>query len=287
MLNEGRMAFEDPKQEVRDGDDAWLEKQWAHFNKKFFGGKLKKPKELIWVKSSGSYGRCGYDFDGKKLYTSYIKIAKKHRNYLSFKNTLVHEMCHQYVNETYVTKDDIKRANGYGMARSRKWWNYIDKCKGAGSDGHHGTWLQICEKIMKKAPELSLSKYGSDDETILTTKEVKKVVKAQAGCHVVMQEGDPRTPRRHFYYITDACYKDLLKLIKNGEKQGQWTEYKFDPAKMAQEKLNPMNYIGNSYWSGSYFDNLCERGVIEKWGSTRLGGEKTVHHRRTRRSLWW
>ena len=289
MLNEARRAFDDPKQELykHKGDDEWLAKQWASFNKKYFGGKLKKPKALYWEKGKSSLGRCGYDFDGKKIYTKFIWINTKLENYITFKNTLVHEMVHQWVDETFGTKNAILIANGCGKARTRKWWNSMEKSLGAGSDGHHGTWLDKCEELMKKDKSLKLTKYGDTDETPLTKREVNKKIKQHGKTHIVVQEGDPRTPRRHFYYCTDEAYKRLLERIKDGSVGGQWTEYEFDPQKIVQEfKNGPMTYVGNSYYSGSFFDNLCERDIINKWRRTVLGGTKTEHHRRSRRSLF-
>lgn len=290
ILNEYRTKkttddFEDPKQEVIY-TDAWLVKQWRHYNEKFFEGKLKRPKLICWEKKKSRYGVCGGDFDGKKYYTSYIKITQMDRNYISIRSTLVHEMVHQWVNETYVTKDTIKMANAYGKAKTRPWWNYIKKAKGDGSDAHHGTWLRKCEELMKIDPTLALTKYGDFDRTQLTDKEVKKVVQARANTHIVVQEGDPRTPRRHFYYLSEDAYKNLLKRIEDNSVGGEWTEYKFDPEKLAQVSIKVMDYAGNSYYTGTFFDNLCERGIISRWDYTKLGGEKTVHHRKKRRSLF-
>ena len=53
-----RTAFDDPKQDLykHKGDDEWLAKQWAGYNKKFFGGKLKKPKEIYWIRGGKALG---------------------------------------------------------------------------------------------------------------------------------------------------------------------------------------------------------------------------------------
>ena len=289
MINEARTAFDDPKQDLDShiGDDKWLAKQWEGFNKKYFGGKLKKPKSIFWKGRGGTLGRCCWEFNGKNMYTSYIQISEKLKNYTTFKNTLVHEMVHQWVEETYCTKEAIRRANSCGMARCRKWWASINKSMGAGADGHHGTWLDKANQLMKKDSTLKITKYGDTDETKLSTREVNKTLKKQGKTHVVVQEGAEHTSRRHFYYCTDECYKRLVKRINDGEVTGQWTEYEFDPSKMVQEfKDGPMEYIGNSYYGGSFFDNLCERGIINKWKRNYLGGHKTEHHRRSRRSLF-
>ena len=288
MLNEGRKPFEDPNQKVKYFDVPWLEKQWEHFNKKFFGGKLKKPKELIWYSEQKrrAYGICGADFDGKKYFTTYIKISSANTNYQTFKNTLVHEMVHQWVNETYVTEDVIRMANSYGKARSRKWWNYVDKAKGAGADAHHGTWLTKCDEIMELDPTLNLKKYGSRDETKITDKEKEKFIEKYKTAHLVVQEGSAHSSRRHVYFITDEAFQDLLKDIQSGVKDGKWTEYKFDPEKMADEKKEPNSYIGTRYFIGPYLDNLCERGIVDEWNKKVLGGEK-ISHRRKQHRLWW
>jgi hypothetical protein len=290
MLNEARKAFDDPKQELylHRGDDEWLAKQWAGFNKKYFGGKLKKPKNIEWKKMS-SLGKACCDFDGKKIFTKYILISPKLENYPTFKNTLVHEMVHQWVYETYGTKDAIRYANSVGKARCRKWWNSIEKSFGHGSDGHHGTWQNKCAELMNKDSSLKLYKYGSTDETELSTREINKKIKTQGNTHVVVQEGDPRTPRRHFYYITDKAFNQLKKDIADGTIGGQWSEYEFDRKKFVQDfKNSPRDWISSSspYYTGTYFDDLCERGIIDKWSKKILGGQKTEHHRRSRRSLF-
>lgn len=88
MLNEARKAFDDSTQKLYEhiGDDEWLAKQWESFNKKYFGGKLKKPKNIVWKKMS-SLGKACCDFDGKKIFTTYIYISPKIENYPTFKNT--------------------------------------------------------------------------------------------------------------------------------------------------------------------------------------------------------
>lgn len=284
-----RTAFDDPKQDLykHKGDDEWLAKQWAGYNKKFFGGKLKKPKEIYWIRGGKALGRCGSDFDGKKIFVNHIEISKEIENYTTFRNTLVHEMVHQWVDETYATKDIIQTANACGKARSHKWWNSIKKSRGAGPDGHHGTWLAKCEELMKKDKTLKLTKYGTSNETQLTNRQVNKALKSLGKLHCIVQEGDPRTPRRHFYFCTDKAYKELLKDIKDGMRDGEWAEYEFDEKKMIQEIKSPMTYVGSRYYKGNYFDNLCERGLIDKYSKKVLGGVKIKHTRRTRSRLWW
>jgi len=148
-----------------------------------------------------------------------------------------------------------------------------------GKDGHHGSWAAKCEELMRKDSRLKLYKHGSANETPMTNSEIKKAVKASAGAHVIVQEG---AGRRHFYYVTDECFKKKLKDIQDGTTDGLWKEYKFDPVKLAAEiPKGPMSYIGNTYYSGSYFDNLCERGIIKSWDYETLGGHKEPRRRRS------
>jgi hypothetical protein len=260
----------------------WLRRQWNKYNAMYFEGKMTEPK---WFNTlSGSVlGRCSNDFDPQKnvIYCSAIYINKNIENYTTFRNTMVHEMVHQWC-YAELNEDDIKHANFYGMARSRKWWKALTSPMG--KDGHHGTWLSKCEELMAKYPELKLNKFGQMDEEAISDEEKEKTMKVNADCHIVLCEpGGGR--RKYFYYITDSGFQELKSEIESGKKSGKWTEYKFDPEKLAKEKLAPVNHPGSSAWKGSYLEDLFERGVVKEWDYNELGGEKR-QGRRSRFRLW-
>lgn len=259
--------------------------QWELFNEKYFGNELKRPKFFMPKSGKGSLGQCSHDFDAhdNKIYCSAIRINEDVENYQTFRNVLVHEMVHQWAYQQ-LDESDIRSANNYGMARSRKWWNALTRPMG--NDGHHGIWLQKCEALMSKYPYLKLTKYGQTDELELDGEEKSAAVEATKGNHIVLCEpGGGR--HKYFYYITDSGFQELKKDIEAGNRSGKWVEYEFDPEKLAKEKLTPVShaFLTSSAYKGSYLDDLFERGVVIEGKSKYLGGEKTSG-RRSRFRLW-
>lgn len=266
-----------------DVSSGFMRVQWRDFNEKYFGGELKEPKFFMPKGGKGSLGQCTNDFDARTntVYCSGIRINENVENYQTFRNVLVHEMVHQWAYQQ-LGEADIRSANIYGMARSRKWWNALTRPMG--KDGHHGIWLQKCESLMSKYPYLKLTKFGQTDELELDDEEKSAAIEATKGNHIVLCEpGGGR--HKYFYYITDSGFQELKKDIEAGTKSGKWVEYEFDPEKLAKEKLTPVSHAGNSAYKGSYLDDMFERGVVSEWKSKYLGGEKSSG-RRSRFRLW-
>lgn len=266
-----------------DVSSGFIRVQWRDFNEKYFGGELKEPKFFMPKGGKGSLGQCTNDFDARTntIYCSAIRINENIENYQTFRNVLVHEMVHQWAYQQ-LGEDDIRSANIYGMARSRRWWNALTRPMG--KDGHHGIWLQKCEALMSKYPYLKLTKFGQTDELELDGEEKSAAIEAAKGNHIVLCEPGGGM-HKYFYYITDSGFKELKKDIEAGTKSGKWVEYEFDPEKLAKEKLTPVSHAGNSAWKGSYLDDMFERDVVIQWKSKYLGGEKRSG-RRSRFRLW-
>jgi hypothetical protein len=266
-----------------DVSTGFIARQWELFNEKYFGNELKRPKFFMPKSGKGSLGQCTNDFDAhdNKIFCSAIRINDDIENYQTFRNTMIHEMVHQWAYQQ-LDESDIRSANNYGMARSRRWWNALRRPMG--KDGHHGIWLQKCEALMSKYPYLKLTKFGQTDELEVTGEEKDAAVEATKGNHIVLCEpGGGR--HKYFYYITDSGFQELKKDIEAGIKSGKWVEYEFDPEKLAKEKLTPVSHAGNSAYNGSYLDDLFERDVVIEWKSKYLGGEKR-EGRRSRFRLW-
>lgn len=268
-----------------DVSTGFIIKQWELFNEKYFGNELKRPKFFMPKSGRGSMGQCSHDFDpyANEIYCSSIRISSDVENYQTFRNVLVQEMVHQWAYQQLGDRD-IRSANSYGMARSRRWWNALTRPMG--KDGHHGIWLQKCDELTAKFSYLKLTKYGQKDELEDTGEEKEAAIEATKGNHIVLC--DPGGGRhKYFYYLTDEGFNKLKKEVEEGNKQGKWVEYKFDPEKLAREKLTPVSYAGNSAFKGSYLDNLFERDVVKEWDSVYLGGEKSSGRRsRSRFRLW-
>ena len=261
----------DPDSDV-EISGGFLRVQWRNFNEKYFGGELKEPKFFMPKSGKGAMGQCTHDYDPRSndVYCSAIRINEDLENYQTFRNVMIHEMVHQWAYQQ-LDESDIRSANIYGQARSRKWWNALTRPMG--KDGHHGIWLRKCEELTAKFPYLKLTKYGQKDELELEGEEKTAAVEAAKGNHIVLCEpGGGR--RKYFYYITDSGFQELKSDIEAGKKSGKWVEYEFDPEKIAKEKLTPVSHAGSSAYKGSYLEDLFERGVVNEWNSKFLGGEK-------------
>lgn len=263
----------------------FIAKQWELFNEMYFGNELIRPKFFMPKSGRGSLGRCTNDYDARenKIYCSGIRINKDVENYQTFRNVMVHEMVHQWAYQQ-LDESDIRSANIYGMARSRKWWNALTRPMG--KDRHHGIWLQKCDELTAKYPYLKLTKFGQKDELEDTGEEKEAAIEATKGNHIVLCEpGGGR--HKYFYYITDSGFQELKKDIEAGNRSGKWVEYEFDPEKLAKEKLTPIShaFMTSSAYKGSYLDDMLERDVVKSWSEKYLGGEKR-EGRRSRFRLW-
>lgn len=110
--------------------DELLESSYEKFNQMYFDGKLPQVRLVV----SETIDSLGSFIPGHHT----IYIAAGNWIYQNFRNTLVHEMCHLYVDITV------------GAAGA-----------GAG-DGHGKDWLAIAEKLNAQNPELRISMYGDE-----------------------------------------------------------------------------------------------------------------------------
>lgn len=257
---------------LRIGDDEWALAQWEKMNKIYFNGSLKKPRGGVhWTKKMKSRGKCRNDYDYIKdeVYTLEILLSMKaFTSYTSFRNTLVHEMVHQWFYQQ-LGEDDIRYANRYGQARTRNWWNHLTA--DAGRDGHHGRWLQKAEELNAAHKELSLSKFSSEDQFEVSNSEKKARTAVANKAHVLIRTIYRFSrSKRYFYYVTDEAYQRLRKSMTDGTISGPWHEYDFDPEQMAIEIKEPDHYVGNHCYKIGYFNDLCERGIIKEWTERKV-----------------
>ncbi len=258
--------------ELRIGDDQWANAQWEKMNNIYFNKSLKKPRFGVnWTRSMKCRGkcRCDYDYTKNEVYCAEILLNTKYfSSYSSFRNTLVHEMVHQWFYQN-LGEDDIKYANRYGMARTRKWWDHLTA--DAGRDGHHGRWLMKAEELNAAHSELSLSKYTSEDQFDVSDEEKSARTQVANTAHalirVIHRFG---RSKRYFYYVTDEAYQRLKKSLADGTSDSTWYEYDFDAEKMAMEIKEPLRSIGNQCYKTGYFKDLCEKDIIKEWTERKV-----------------
>lgn len=222
---------------------SFIAKYWEIYNDKYFDGKLRRPRGFFSFRGKGNLGTCSSDFDPVKedVFCMGIRINTRIENYLTFRNVLVHEMVHQWAYQS-LDENDIRSANQYGMARSRRWWKALTRPMG--KDGHHGIWLQKCEELMRKFPYLKLTKFGQTDELEDTGEEKNAAIEATKGNHIVLCEPGNRS-RKFFYYITDSGFQELKREIEDAAeilRDYENEEQMRSPEEQAQEEQLMNNY---------------------------------------------
>lgn len=72
-----------------------LNQSWHHFNREFFGGKLKKPRTLRLVAATKYEGKCVYRDYWRRDDSVQIFVARELSEYKR-QSALLHEMVHQH-----------------------------------------------------------------------------------------------------------------------------------------------------------------------------------------------
>ena len=141
-------------------DNEFCEKAFDKFNTKYFEGKLAKlPIELKSIPGiSGQFG-SSTDFTNKKFIPHTIRINKDREwTYSSFRDTLVHEMLHYYVDcyDNGLTDEDWQSALFYFLRGNKRKARSILGTSDAAC--HSGNWLKFAKELNKKYPELSITR---------------------------------------------------------------------------------------------------------------------------------
>lgn len=256
--------------------EAFAKKWFKVFNDRYFGGVLKKI-DITWNRKMKPYGYYSAHFDAVKqlLVSKKIELnTNLSHDFRWFRNTLVHEMLHQWQHEI-ITKQDIAAANAHaGKACTSKWWNYLGVKK---EGGHAGDWYRKALEFNEKYKELNIQRFGGDNvldnrtDSGKAKKEAKEKIK---GGHVLIKN-DGGT--RSFIWASDELYNFIVKKVKEGcdykPYRGEWIEYQYDEEQMALQGLK-FNADANWHYKIGFFEDLCKKGVISKWDSKHLGGEK-------------
>lgn len=148
------------------------------FNSKYFDNKLDKlPVKIEPIKNCWGKFMYSVNFSAQKFEPSVILIDPGCNVSLAeFRNTLVHEMLHYYVNcyDNGLTEDDWYDAYHYMCRGNRRKWLSILNCTDATC--HNGIWLKKAKELNKKFKELGItrsgyiSKYAVEDKMALINK---------------------------------------------------------------------------------------------------------------------
>lgn len=260
-------------------NSAWLKDLWSKCNEQYFDGILKEIP-LSWKTMNGSNGYCRWNFDTwyQEIYNVEIVLSNNLDDFQAVKNVLVHEMVHQYVNQT-ITSEQIKKANYYGgRAMSTKWKKEL--CL-TDLTAHEGRWKEKCQELMQKDSSLHLQRIGGGNRISEIKDEngnIKQdVIDNISNAHALVRKMS--NGKKYFYLASDNFYKKLIEKMYTEPyfSAGRgWWEYKFDTKEMANTGLKIINDLGEGAFKYKVFTWLCREGVIKKYTEKQVVGEKTT-----------
>ena len=137
---------------------SFLKNYFNIFNKRYFNNVL-RTTNLEWNDTDTSIFHYRADSDRKKIIPVDITISYTD-NFNKFRNSLVHEMLHYYVN-CYVM--EFSRAD---------WINFVNVCNREDYDTameimlgsmHNPTWLMLARELNKKFKELNIKPFVHED----------------------------------------------------------------------------------------------------------------------------
>ena len=162
-------------------DNEFCEKAFDKFNTKYFEGKLAKiPFELKDIPGVCGQFNFSTDFSNKRFIPNKIRINTNQEWTLSsFRDTLVHEMLHYYVDcyDNGLTEDDWRAALFAFLRNNKRKSRSILNISDATC--HGGKWLELAKELNKKYPELSITRNtfissGADKDKIKIINQLKE-----------------------------------------------------------------------------------------------------------------
>lgn len=251
--------------------EEYVQKWYKVFNEKYFDNELRMPP-FKWrtVKSYVGQCCCSFNIYTQKIVCDVINLNKKKlSNFKIFRNTLVHEMVHQWQYEM-MPDENIKYANSVcGRAATRAWWKWLGLTQ---DNGHGARWLNKANELNRKFPELHITRFNNsetinnmDDEGNIN----KDYVDLIASSHLITIESAFGS-KKNVTFINDETYKKLIQDLEDGKYFALiMREYEFDPEKLKNYGLKPQESIYYGYkWK--FFNDLCKNGAVDKYSYKRL-----------------
>lgn len=258
-------------EEYFEQTEAYVQKWYKVFNEKYFNNELRMPP-FKWRSIKSYVGQCCCSFNiyTQKIVCDVINLNKKKlTNFKTFRNTLVHEMAHQWQHEL-MPDEDIRYANSVcGRAATSDWWKFLCLTQ---DGGHSGRWLEKATELNEKFPELNITRFNSN-ETVNNMDDNGQISKEYydkiANSHLLTIES-PFKRSKMVTFIDDATYQNLLNQLE----EGRWFstffyEYEFDTDKLVKYGLKPSNSINYGY-KVKFFNELCKNGAVNKYSYKRL-----------------
>jgi hypothetical protein len=174
------ISIDETEYQTIEIDNDFCEKAFDKFNQKYFEGKLAKiPFEIKNIPGCEGQFSFGVNFRDKKFNPICIRMTNKDTWTLSsFRNTLVHEMLHYYVDcyDNGLTDEDWTSAIYYFIRGNKRKARSIIGTSDAAC--HSGNWLKFAKELNKKYPELCITRnsfvnYNAEHDKVKVINQLK------------------------------------------------------------------------------------------------------------------
>ena len=203
------VQYDESDYQALEIDEEFCQKAFDKFNTKYFEGKLAKlPFEIKNIPGVCGQFSFSSDFGNKKFIPKCIRINTNNEWTLSsFRDTLVHEMLHYYVDcyDNDLTEDDWREALFYFLRNNKRKARSILGISDATC--HGGKWLKLAKELNKKYPELSITR--NTFINAYAEKDKVKIINQLKDAYAVelLYMGSTKYPR---YRIVNKEQLDLL-----------------------------------------------------------------------------
>lgn len=251
----------------------WFDK----FNQKYFDNKLNNIN-TNWDNSIDCNGCFVFSIDVflKEITPLSIKLKPKNiSSFDSFRNVLVHEMLHYYVDcfDSDLSDNDWLKAVQIKMTKGEQDKEFLDTLRLSSNKCHEGNWLKLANNLNSKYKELSISAFGDRDIGLSSSDTIDYKNIHLMYVRYVDKEREKTLEKYKGY--TKEKYNDVIKHIKEYKNSGKKSkiEYYFYDLEIDRNKLKVSGFsenLGNESFKEDYINYLKSSGVVKK-GITLLG----------------
>ena len=257
---------------------AILKKYYKEFNEKYFNNKLPDiPLKWKNFKTFNGYFKFTYNWADMKLNPIEISINRAvASSFIAFRNTLVHEMLHFYVDciDSRITKEMWGQALKYRVFGGRYGKQAIANALGTSDEkAHTGRWLELAEQFNEQYEELYITRKSlnvdalieDDDDLKAKYKDIHIVIGYCPNCS--------RKAVQQCLILNDDAYRQLLDKIENGLSNiqeiykwdsSQWYEYDILDFEKLSTKVAPIIWteLDTRYYGKKMIDVLKSQEII-------------------------
>lgn len=250
-----------------DYRDSFVEKWFKVFNEKYFSNKLKSIN-VSWSSSMEYNGCFKYNVDvfAKIIYPLGIELNKSSiSSFESFRNILVHEMLHYYV-DCYINKPTNEQwMEAVKLKLTKGEETYLDALDLGTDKCHLGNWQRLANELNSKFKELNITAFGERDIGLFSNKIDYDNI------HLVLvkyKNNDTDETNEKFKIYNKERLDEIKKHVREyknkpiSQKEFYFYEIGLDKNKLSSSGITET--FGNEMLSDSFINYLKKSGIVTK-----------------------